>query len=288
MKQEVKLVGVTGGDGFIGSRLKQRLINAAPVANGGRSVLITDWDRSKGGDILDAQLAKIYEGCEVVIHLAGVLGTAELFDHPDEAIDVNIKGTLRVLDACHKVGARYIGITMPDIWQNVYQATKRCARDLAEAWAIHFGLHIAHVRAYNVFGEGQKVSGVQKIVPTFATKAWRGEPLPVWGTGAQMVDLIYVDDVADILARLSEVPPPNGSIVEAGTGWGLTVENVANMVNEITGNEAGIQYLPMRKGEDLISTPIAQKEGWRWLENKPEFRYPQLERTVQWYKDPRP
>jgi UDP-glucose 4-epimerase len=220
--------------------------------------------------------------CDAVIHLAGVLGTSELFQDPYRAVDVNIKGTLQVLQACQALsGARYVGITMPQVWDNVYQATKLCSAKLASAWHRHFDIPVSHVRAFNAFGEGQKVYGVQKIIPTFATMAWAGEPLPVWGDGEQLVDLVYVKDVARMLVDAMQFE--DDRTFDAGTGQPITVNEVARLIQEMTGHFVGIDHLPMRSGEHGHGI-VAEGEGWADLGWAPDFRLEELMSTVAWYK----
>ena len=149
-------VAVTGGRGFLGAEVC-------------RQTGATPFDLRDGFDVCLAPVA--LGGYTHVIHLAGVLGTDELFDRPHQAVDVNIHGTLNVLEACRLRDVAYTGITMPSVWTNVYSATKGCSRQLASAWHHEFGVPVSHVRAFNVFGEGQKVHGVAKIVPTFASAA---------------------------------------------------------------------------------------------------------------------
>ena len=109
---------VTGGSGFIGAYV----IEAAEIA--GHEV--ESFDRRDGNDIL-GDLAT-FADFDRVIHLAGVLGTAELFDDAEHAVTVNTVGTLRVLQACEQYGLGYVGITMPPVFPSVYTATK-IARD---------------------------------------------------------------------------------------------------------------------------------------------------------------
>lgn len=242
-------------------------------------------DRSAGIDILGPKLYYALNGCDAVIHLAGCLGTQELFSTPEEAIDVNVKGTCRVLQACAELGMQYVGITMPEVWDNVYQVTKKAARGLATAWHRHCGVPVSHVRAFNVFGPGQKVRPIQKIIPTFADRAWREEPIPIWGDGKQTVDLVYVDDVARLLVEALDYG--DDEVFDAGTGMEMTVNQVAERVIAITGSTAGLKYLPMRKGEHKTKT-VAEGQGWDKLGWKPEFSEEDLVETVKWYKKPRP
>jgi UDP-glucose 4-epimerase len=268
-------VAVTGGGGFIGAATVKELENRGNQA--------WRFDRADGNDVLK-DLSQL-RGADVVVHLAGELGTAELFAYPETAVEANVIGTLRVLEFCARYDIRYVGITMPDSsWANVYQATKLCAMRLATAWHRNFNIGVSHVRAFNAFGPGQKHGHghPKKIIPTFAYHAWRGEPIPIWGSGLQTVDLIYVDDVAKVLADACVFD--NDEILDAGTGHSLTVNRVAHMVNLITKNDAGTLHLPMRAGEEPETNIVAQGEGWEQMGWKPRFSVEQLRETVEWYK----
>lgn len=264
------MIIVTGGKGFIGQAVVKQL-NAI-----GEEAFVAD----KDFDIMENPLPK----ADGVIHLAGVLGTSELFWAVDEAIDVNVKGTVRVLNACIDHNMPFVGITMPAVWANVYQATKACSKILATAWHESFGVPVSHVRAFNAFGEGQKYgkNHPQKIIPTFATLAWEGKPIPIWGNGEQTVDLIYVDDIAKILVEALSVG--NDVTIDAGSGIEHSVNDIAKFVLEVTGSEAGIDYGPMRAGEREDTKLCATGEGWEHLSFTPSFNQDDLEKVIRWYK----
>lgn len=269
---------VTGGKGFLGSYTVEALQNA------GHEPQV--FDASDGVDVRSLRsVEKAAEGMDAVIHLAGILGTGELFGMPQMAVDVNVNGTLNVLQACAENDLRYVGITMPSVWANVYQATKRCAADMATAWHENFGVPVSHVRAYNAYGIGQKVIGVQKIVPTFATMAWRNEPIPIWGDGSQVVDLIWAGDIAKMLVEALRFG--DNQMFDAGTGSAWTVNGVAEMILEITGSDSKIEYREMRLGEKK-AYPVAQGLGWGRLNWQPMFNHKEFRKAVDWYKEERP
>jgi UDP-glucose 4-epimerase len=141
---------------------------------------------------------------------------------------------------------------------------------------------VSHVVAYNAFGPHQKIHGVQKIVPSFATRAWRNEPLPIWGDGDQLMDLVYVDDVARMLVDATRFH--NGEVFAAGTGQGVSVNDFAQKILEMTGSTGGVKHLPMRLGEPPHVQIVADKAGWDLLDWHPEFRDKDMAQTVAWYK----
>lgn len=266
-------IAVTGSSGFIGKHVVKELEDRAHE--------VAEIDHTNGVDVLGPGLAEAMEYCDGVIHLAGVLGTAELFDNAEMAIDVNVKGTLRVLQAAQEFGMSYVGITMPPVWANVYQATKAASRALASAWHRHYHVPVSHVRAYNVFGPGQKVGLPQKIVPTFAARAWANEPIPIWGDGSQTVDLVYVAHVARMLVDALNFG--DDDVFDAGTGESFTVNDVASLVLQITGSVAGVEYLPMRMGEHGRGV-VAEGLGWRKLRWYPVFSMEEFTFTVESYR----
>lgn len=269
-------IAVTGGDGFIGRSVVQAARRAGNEA----------WpvDRSDGFDVRNpSALSSGLRNADTVIHLAGVLGTAELFDTPHEAVDVNVNGTLNVLLWCRDHGAAYVGITMPDAFPSVYTATKICAQRLATAWHHSYGVPVSHVRAFNAYGPGQAhgPGHPQKILPTFATCAWKNEPIPVWGDGEQTVDLVHSDDVARML--IDAAGHGDDAVFDAGTGVSVSVNELAREVLRLTRSTAGIEYLPMRAGETPTRI-VAQREGWARLDWHPTFSWDRVAESVDWYK----
>ncbi len=264
---------VTGSRGFIGRHVMTALDNAG--------IESVQFDKVDGDDVLqNSKINRKAQGCTHVIHLAGILGTSELFSRAHDAIDVNVHGTLNVLTACERNGLGYVGCTTPEVWDNVYQATKHCARSLASAWHRHKGVPVCNVRAFNAYGEGQKLRPVQKIIPTFAWRGWRGEPLPVWGDGTQHVDLVWVGDVAEMLVRALHFGADE--VFDAGTGVGRSVIDIAHDVINMTGGRARIKHLPMRAGEHEANG-VAGGQGWDLIGFRPIVRSDQLRRTVRSY-----
>lgn len=267
-------IAVTGGRGFIGSAVTRA------VKEYGHECIVVD--RADGLDIMK----DMYDIGKVdhVIHLAGVLGTSELFDTPLEAVDINIKGTVHVLEYCRRMEAGYTGVTLPPIFKSVYTVTKMCADKFAQAWSYNYGIPVSFVRAYNVFGIGQKwgKGHPQKFLPTFATRAWQGLPIQIWGDGQQTMDVVSTTDLARMLVEATKFG--KCELFEAGCGEEISVCDFAEYVLHVTGSEGGIEYLPMRKGE-VPSRIKASGLGWDLLGWQPTLKWDEVREAIMWYRD---
>lgn len=256
---------VTGG-GFIGSHVTDALLNL------GHEVIIFDRKFKEQavyhdervtffmGDVTnrDALSEAIYL-CDGAINLAGILGTAETVDNPYPSVDTNIVGGLNFLESLRRHKKRGVQITVGNhFMNNSYAITKTTIERFALMYNTEHKTECAIVRGLNAYGTRQKVKPVRKIIPNFVIRALRGEPIPVYGDGTQQMDMIYVTDLADIL--VSALLSDHGcydQVIDAGSGVGYTVNEIAEEVVKATGSTAGINHLPMRAGEPPQSRVVA-------------------------------
>lgn len=269
---------ITGSRGFIGAAT----VRAAEEA-GHR---VVHFDHADGFDIRSEVdvISRIGHGVDRVIHLAGLLGTAELFATAHDAVEVNVTGALNIIDHCASLDIGFTAITMPPVFPSIYTATKICADRLATAYHHARGLRTSRVVAFNAYGAGQKHGPhhPQKIIPTFATEAWAGRPIPIWGDGEQTVDLIHVDDIGQLLVDATRFD--NDMVIEAGWGYPLTVNQVAEFVIDITGSRAGVQHLPMRDGEVPTKIVATNPPQHRFAYQDPrEAQFVKLVEAIKWY-----
>jgi UDP-glucose 4-epimerase len=265
---------VTGSSGFIGTWVSLSLTAAGHE--------MVPFDRP--ADILEPKtLAKTAEGCEGIIHLAGQLGTAELLGSEYAAARVNVLGAVRVYDLAQAMAVPLVQIGTGHRGQlNTYAITKACAEDLALARAQWTGAKFTVVRAFHVYGAGQKPppphgrAAVRKIIPSFVCRALTRMPVEIYGTGQQRIDLVHAADAADVLVQA--LGGPYGTVVQAGTGTATTVTQAARDVLHAAAPTGTIAYMAMRAGEPEDSWVVADTPACvnRWPHR--------LGETVMWYR----
>jgi UDP-glucose 4-epimerase len=270
---------VTGGSGFIGTHTVNRLLDRGhsplvldPHPTKTRSFQPDDSVETFLGDIRDSTaVTEAMAHSDSWIHLGGVLGTAETIFNPRPAAETNILGGLNVLEAASQYGLPGVNIAVGNFWMNnTYSITKNSVERFACMFRDERGLAVTNVRALNAYGPGQSVahpygnSKVRKIMPSFVCRALSGTDIEVYGDGDQVMDMVYVKDVADILVSALEYTAEFGScekVLEAGSGDPTTVNDIANaVVNEVAGRpgrgRVEISNLPMRPGEPQHSVVL--------------------------------
>jgi UDP-glucose 4-epimerase len=265
---------VTGGAGFIGTAVCKELEKR------GMDAVIYDGT----SDVRDGELLrKRSQGADAIINLAGILGTAETVGEEYEAAEVNILGALNVFDVARDLGIPVVQIATGHEGQpNPYAITKKCITDLALSRAEFVSQPISVVRAYHVYGPGQKMcaphghSKVRKIIPSFVARALTGMDIEINGDGFQEIDLVYLDDVAKVI--VDALDGPYGKVAEAGTGCAITVREAARRVIWACNSDSKIVHNKMRVGEPEYSKVYAKEP----LCHNP-FPY-MLNETIDWYR----
>lgn len=256
---------VTGGGGFIGKWVVRELYsrNHVPVVFEMHREP-SDWPVILG-DVRDSTaVTEAVAHVDGVIHLAGVLGTQETIGNPRPAAETNILGGLNVLEACAQYGVPLVNIAVGNWFEfSTYSISKYTAERFTEMFRLYRDLNATSVRAFNAYGPEQTVawphglSRVRKIMPSFISRALHGEPIEVYGKGDQIMDMIFVTDVAKVLVTaLEEVSKGTRFplILEAGTGRRTTVSDIAFAVRAEVAKQTGrkqpvVKNLPMRRGE---------------------------------------
>jgi UDP-glucose 4-epimerase len=245
------------------------------------------------GDIRDAELmrdlVRHYDG---VINLAGLLGTSEMIDDPVPAINTNIIGAVNVYEGCRlakKAGrvVRCVQITVGNhFMDNPYSITKSTAERFANMYNNEHGADIRIVRVLNAYGKYQKHFPVRKIVPNFIRSALQDEPLKIYGDGEQIMDMIYVNDVARILVEALFVDKLEG-IVSAGTGRRMTVNEIARTIISVAKSSSELSHVAMRPGEPEHSVVLGDPNTLPKIGVEPSTltRFEEgIKETVSWYE----
>lgn len=214
-------------------------------------------------DVADTNsIEKLLREHDTVVNLAAILGTSETFDDPVRVLDANTRAPLAIFDALRRASREgdcipFVQITVGNhFMNNPYAISKHTLERFAQMYNDECGTDIRIVRALNAYGPHQKTGPVNKIIPSFAMAALNREPLTVFGTGNQIMDMIFVADVAAILTEAATAKKPIRTVLEAGTGRRTTVNQIAELVNQISGSIAGIRLTAMRRGEPLDSVVV--------------------------------
>ena len=267
---------VTGGAGFIGSNLVDKLLTM------GHEVIVIDnqfseahdqfyWNfhsKNYRMDIRDYSLTrKLYDGVDYVFHLAAEARIQPAIENPIEAVSINSVGTCTVLQCAREAGVKRVmysstssgyGMneppnveTQPDDCLNPYSVSKVNGEKLCRMYTSLYGLETVCFRYFNVYGNRQPLKGqYAPVIGIFLRQLAAGEPLTIVGDGEQRRDFTHVDDVvnANIKAALANIDDKCfGQVYNVGTGLNHSINEIAAMISD---NKINISARP---GEAKIS-----------------------------------
>ena len=266
---------VTGGAGFIGSNLVDRLSpeNNVIVLDNLFSGLPSNLERSKDritfvkGDILDKALLKdIVAEVEFIFHLAAHVGNIRSIKDPYFDMDVNIRGMLNLLEACRNSNikrlvysssgaifgeAKYLPIDEehPLNPESPYAVSKLAAEKYCFAFHKVYGVPTTTLRYFNVYGPKQDTSEYANAISIFMRKIKDGEPLTIFGDGKQTRDFVFVEDVVNANILAATHPAAVGEIFNIATGQENSIEQLTTIIRQISGRESPVIYADPRAGE---------------------------------------
>ena len=268
---------ITGGAGFIGSHLAERLIADGRhvdildnLSTGSLENLTRVLNRERleffEGSVLDRPLIdRLVQGADVVVHLAAAVGVRYILDQPLESLKTNVGGTEAVLEAAARHGRKILVASTSEVYgKNVsdslcetadsvfgpasvsrwsYATAKKLDEFMALAYAQTYGLPVIVTRFFNIVGSRQR-SRYGMVLPNFIRAALAGEPIRVFGDGRQTRNFTFVGDCVDALVRLLEDRAAEGEIFNIGGPHEISILELAQSVKRLSRSNSPIVGVP--------------------------------------------
>jgi UDP-glucose 4-epimerase len=313
---EGKTILITGGAGAIGSNLTRTIaeLNA-------RTVIILDdlssayeWNIPslpnvlfvKGSVTDEVALKRVFAlGPDVVYHLAAFFANQNSVDYPQRDLMTNGLGTLLVYQYAQMCGAARVvfassgcsiyGAAAPlplreDFMSmhltTPYQITKMLGELYANFFHHHYGLPVVKTRFFNSYGPGEVPGQYRNVIPNFIFWALSGLPLPFTGSGGETRDFTYVMDIVDALLRAGYFAKAIGREMNIASGRETGILQMAERINELTGNQAGIVRAERRVWDTKKRLLASVERARELLGYEPRMDFEEgLKRTIQWFRD---
>ncbi|HVN96291.1 MAG TPA: NAD-dependent 4,6-dehydratase LegB [Syntrophorhabdaceae bacterium] len=313
---------VTGADGFIGSHLVEYLVHSNYNVRafvyynsfnswGWLDHLDEETIRSVdifAGDVRDPYgVKKAVEGCEMVLHLAALIGIPYSYYSPDSYVDTNVRGTLNILQASKESDvkkvihtstsevygtARFVPIAEdhPTNAQSPYAATKIAGDHLALSFHHSFGTPVAVVRPFNTYGPRQSA---RAIIPTIINQILSGKGTIQLGSLHPTRDFNYVEDIVRGFVAAIENETCIGEVINLGSGYEVSIGQTAELIAELIGKKIEIITDEQRirpktsEVERLIASNAKAKAliGWQPAYSGGDGFRRGLEKTIAWFSN---
>lgn len=302
---------VTGGLGFLGSRL------ATALAGAGHPTTVLDNGFRESGespagvqtltaDVRDADAVRAAcRGAEVVVHLAAVQGTGNFYRIPDEVLDVNLRGVLNVAEACGDEGVRRFvfssssevygepgtfptpedqPLSVPDVLNPRYSyGGSKVAGELAVVnYARRRGFEFTILRYHNVYGPAM---GWDHVIPQFIRRLELGEEFTIQGDGEQTRSFCYVDDAVGATLAAVTAPEAANEILNVGNPEEVTINELAALLARVAGKPIEPRHVPF-EGEGTRRRVPAVERARELLGFRPRVSLEEgLRATYRWYAE---
>jgi len=303
---------VTGGAGFIGSHLVERLVQQGKdvrvldnFATGKRENIAPFQGKIElvEGDIADPETcARACKGIRVVLHQAALPSVPTSIDDPVSSHRTNIEGTFNLLIASRDAGVkRFVYAASSSAYGETpmlpklesmttqplspYAVQKLASEYYCTVFAKCFGLQTLSMRYFNVFGPRQDpASQYAAAIPAFVTAILRGEPPTVYGDGEQTRDFTYIENIIHANMLAADAPETHGEVINVACGEHVTVNAIIKEINKLLGKDVKPNYVAPRAGDikhSWADITLAEKViGFRPVVTFADG----LRRAIGWYK----
>jgi len=268
---------ITGGAGFIGSHLAERLLKDGhevtiidDLSTGSRENFEHLADRKRFHSVIDTilnrpVLGELIADCQMVYHLAAAVGVQYVIQNPLKSLQINIEGTEQVLELALQHGCRVLVTSTSETYGKseripfredddvILGATTVCRWGYAYSKAVDEFLCFAYyrekklpvvvARLFNITGPRQ-TGAYGMVVPRFVKQALMEQPLTVYGDGKQSRCFTHVSDAVEGLISLAEHTEAAGQVFNVGSNFEITIEDLARRIKEMTGSASEIKYIP--------------------------------------------
>ncbi len=271
---------ITGGAGFIGSHLAEKLLEADHevfVIDNLWTGKLSNLEKIQGHDKLhlvvdtilnESVMNELIFKIDQIYHLAAAVGVRNIMDHPVETIETNVKGTEVALRLANRFKKKILIASTSEIYgkhveHNLAEDDNRvmgtvkkrrwayaCSKTLDEFLALAYydekKLPVVIARLFNTVGPRQ-TGQYGMVLPNFVQSALLGKPITVYGDGTQSRSFAHVQDVIEALVKLMSTPEAEGDVFNVGNDHEVTINDLAKKVKEMTGSHSEIEYLPYEK-----------------------------------------
>jgi dTDP-glucose 4,6-dehydratase len=304
---------ITGAAGFLGSHLSDRFLSEGHEVIGMDNLITGTTDNiahlaghERFSFVKHDVTNYIYVAgpLDAILHFASPASPIDYLELPIQTLKVGALGTHKALGLAKDKGARFLLASTSEVYgdpqvhpqpesyyghvnpvgpRGVYDEAKRFAEAMTMAYHTYHGVQTRIVRIFNTYGPRMRLRD-GRVVPNFIAQALKGEPLTAYGDGSQTRSFQYVSDLVDGIYRLlhsEEVEPVN-----IGNPGEFTIKEFAELVNELTGNGAGVVYKDLRTKDDPQVRQPDNSKAQRVLGWSPRVSLRDgLERTIPWFRD---
>jgi len=258
---------ITGGAGFLGSALANRLVSE------GHTVLVLD-DLTAGdprrldpqvlftrGDVRDVpKLWTLLQGVDCVYHLAARVRVPESIHYPSDYNEVNVGGTVALMEAVRDRGVSRVVLAssgalygeqarqpiredQPPHPTSPYGVSKVAAEYYVLTLSALYGIETVALRIFNAYGPGQELPpSYPPVIPQLLRQARLGGSLVIFGDGSQTRDFVYIDDVTEALAAAAAAPDVNRLVINIGSGREVSINELAERISGVVGKRLNVLH----------------------------------------------